>query len=139
MDTLLIFFLNRSFLDLVKKKQKPVFLNRKSLPFLFIILNGAQNFKIYRLCIRDSDWLNLYTFQDTSTIDQVSLDIKKKRGSSINLDIHHTKVLSSGFSIMFSKHNITSYLSAWTGCPAQLICILLYVLLGVVSNPSTKT
>jgi len=39
MGTLLIFFLNRSFLDIVEKNQKPVF------PFLYIILNGAQNFK----------------------------------------------------------------------------------------------
>ena len=61
MDTLLIFFLNRSFLDIVEKNQKP-FLIREFLPFLYIILNGAQNFKfigfVYATLI---GWI-LYTF-----------------------------------------------------------------------------
>ena len=48
MDTLLIFFLNRSFLDIVEKNQKPVFKIREFLTFLnIIILNGAQNFKLF--------------------------------------------------------------------------------------------
>ena len=43
-----------------------------------------------------SGWI-LYTFQNTSTRSRrlVSLDNRKKRGSSINLDIHHSKVFSS--------------------------------------------
>ena len=43
-----------------------------------------------------SGWI-LYTFQNTSTRSTrlVSLDNRKKRGSSINLDIHHSKVFSS--------------------------------------------
>ena len=45
MDTLLIFFLNRSFLEIVEKNQKPVFLNYRVPPILYIILIGAQNFK----------------------------------------------------------------------------------------------
>ena len=45
MDTLFIFFLNRSFLDIAEKNQKPVFKIREFLSFLYIILNGAQNFK----------------------------------------------------------------------------------------------
>ena len=46
MDTLLILFLFRSFLDTVKKNQKQFLFNLESpfLPFLYIILNGAQNF-----------------------------------------------------------------------------------------------
>jgi len=68
MDTLLIFFLTRSFLDIVEKNQKPFFFKfKESLPFPYIILNGAQNFKfigfIYATLI---GWI-LYTFQDTST------------------------------------------------------------------------
>ena len=68
MDTLLIFFLNCSFLDIiVEKNQKQVFKIREFLPFLYIILNGAQNFKfigiIYATLI---GWI-LYTFQDTTT------------------------------------------------------------------------
>ena len=46
MDTLLIFFLNRSFLDKIEKYQKPGFLNLESPSrFCKLILNGAQNFK----------------------------------------------------------------------------------------------
>ena len=60
MNTLLVFFLNRSLLDIVEKNQKPGFFKfRESLPFLYKILNGA---KIYRLHIRDSDWLNFIHF-----------------------------------------------------------------------------
>ena len=47
-----------------------------------------------RLPKRNSDALNCYTFQDTST-RLISLEIKKKRGSSVDLDIHHSKVPSS--------------------------------------------
>ena len=46
MDTLLIFFLNRSFMDIVEKDKKPGFFKiQRVLPFLYIILYGAQNFK----------------------------------------------------------------------------------------------
>ena len=43
MDTLLIFFLNRSFLNIVERNLKQVFLN--SSHFCMLILNDAQNFK----------------------------------------------------------------------------------------------
>jgi len=56
MDTLLIFFLNHSFLDIVVKNQKP------SLPFLYINLKWRAKFQIYRLHIRDFDWLNFIYF-----------------------------------------------------------------------------
>ena len=59
MDALLIFFLNLSFLDIVEKNQI-----REFLPFLYINLKWRAKFQIYRLHIRDSDWLN---FQDTGT------------------------------------------------------------------------
>ena len=67
MDTLLIFFLNRSFLDIVEKKSKTGFKKREFLPFLYIILNGAQNFKFIGFIYATLIGLILYTFQDTST------------------------------------------------------------------------
>ena len=65
MDTLLmLIFLNRSFLDVVEKIKNWFCKFRESFPFLYIILNGAQNFKfigfIYATLI---GWI-LYTFQD---------------------------------------------------------------------------
>ena len=46
MDTLLTFFLNRSFLDIVKKNLKTSFLKLDSPSrFCILILNGTQNFK----------------------------------------------------------------------------------------------
>ena len=56
MDTLLIFFLNRYFLDIVEKNQKLVFKIREFLPFLYIDLKWRAKFQKYRLHIRDSDW-----------------------------------------------------------------------------------
>ena len=48
MDTLLIFFLNRSFLDIVEKNQQPFFSKLESLSRLWIlILNEVQNFKFF--------------------------------------------------------------------------------------------
>ena len=69
MDTLLIFFLNRSFSDIVEKnKKKPGFLNLESPSrFCLLILNGAQNFKFIGFIYATlSGWI-LYTFQDSST------------------------------------------------------------------------
>ena len=67
MDTLMIFFLTRSFLNIVDKNQKPVFWNKIVPPVSVLILNGAQSFKfigfIYATLI---GWI-VYTFQDTST------------------------------------------------------------------------
>jgi len=62
MDTLLIFFLNRSFFNIVLKNQKPVFKIREFLPLLYINLKWRAKFQIYRLHIRDSDWLNFIHF-----------------------------------------------------------------------------
>ena len=62
MDTLLIFFLNRSFLDIVEKDQKPGFFFKLESPSCFCILNGAQNFKLIGFHIRDSDWWNFIHF-----------------------------------------------------------------------------
>ena len=67
METLIIFFLNRSFLDIVEKNQKPVFSKLESPSrFCIWILYGAQNFKfnsyLYATLI---GWI-LYTFQNTS-------------------------------------------------------------------------
>jgi len=62
MDTLLIFFLNRSYLDIVEKNQKPGFKIREFLPFLYINLKWRAKFQIYQLHIRDSDWLHFTHF-----------------------------------------------------------------------------
>ena len=62
MDTLLIFFLTRSFLDIVEKNQKPVLKFREFLQFLYINLNWRAKFQIYWLHIHDSDWLNFIHF-----------------------------------------------------------------------------
>ena len=64
MDTLLIFFFNRIFLDTVEKKNPFFFKFKESLSFLY---NGTQNFKfIDHLYATPIGWI-LYTFQDTST------------------------------------------------------------------------
>ena len=57
MDSHVIFFLNRSFLDIVEKNQKPVFLNQRVPPVSVYNLKWRAKFQIYRLHIRDSDWL----------------------------------------------------------------------------------
>ena len=64
METLLNFFFTRSFLDIVQKNQKPVFLNKRILLISEYNLKWRAKFQIYRLHIRDSDWLNFYAFQD---------------------------------------------------------------------------
>ena len=63
MDTLLIFFLNRLFVDKVEKNQKPV---REFLPFLYSVY-GEQNFKFIGITYATLIGWILYTFQDTST------------------------------------------------------------------------
>ena len=59
MDTLLIFFLNRSFLDIVEKNQNRFF---KIIEFLYTNLKWRIKIQIYRLLKRDSDWLNFIHF-----------------------------------------------------------------------------
>ena len=93
MDKLLIFFLKSSFLDIVEKNQKSIFLNLRVPPISVYNLRWRARFKIYRLHISDSDWLNFIHFSGYK--NRISLDIMKKRGSRINLDIHHSKVFSS--------------------------------------------
>ena len=62
MDTLLIFFLNRSFFLIVQKNQKPVFLNQRVPPDSVDNLKWREKFQINRLYIRDSDWQNFRHF-----------------------------------------------------------------------------
>ena len=62
MDTLLIFFLNRSFFDIGEKNKKPVFLNSRVPPISVYNLKWRAKFQIYRLHVRDSDWLNFIHF-----------------------------------------------------------------------------
>ena len=92
MDTLLIIFLNRSFLDIVEKNQKPVFEIREFLPFLYINLKWRAKFQIYRLHIRDSDWLNFKHFSGYRYNIRLVSILSRKRDLSINLDIHRSKV-----------------------------------------------
>ena len=90
MDKLLIFFLNSSFLDIVEKNQKPIFLNLRVPPTSVYNLRWRARFKIYRLHISDSDWLNFIHFSGYKykiRFSKVSIEIKKKKGSSIDLDI----------------------------------------------------
>ena len=89
MDTLLIFFLNRIFLDRVEKNQKPFFF---PFPFLYIILNGAQNFKYH---IWDSDWINFLHFLGYKYKIRLVLILRKREDQALKLDIHHSKVFSS--------------------------------------------
>ena len=62
MDTLLIFFLNRSFFLIVQKNQKPGFLNQRVPPDSVYNLKWREKFQINRLYIRDSDWQNFRHF-----------------------------------------------------------------------------
>ena len=87
------FFLNRSFFDIVEKDQKPVF-NIREFQLLYINLKWRAKFQIYRLKIRDSDWFNFIHFICNKYKTRL-VSILKKRGSSINLYIHHSKVFSS--------------------------------------------
>ena len=103
MDTLFIFFVNRSFLNIVEKNRKPVFKITESLPVPYINLKWSAKFQINWLHIHDSDWLNFISQEH----DQVSIDIKKKRGSSINLDIYLSKVFSSGHRPFLNSFELT--------------------------------
>ena len=95
MDTLLIFFLNRSFLNLVEKNQKPGFLNQRALLFLFINLKLRTKFWIYRLLVSDSDWLNFIHFSGYK--DKIRLvKILRKREDQALISIS-TKVFSSDY------------------------------------------
>ena len=78
-------------MEVVQKYQKTCF-SKLECPsrFYILILNGAQNFKFHGFWYATLIGWIVYTFQDTSKI--MSLEIKKKRGSSIDLDIHHSKV-----------------------------------------------
>ena len=86
MDTLLIFFLNRSFLDIVEKNQKPGFLNQRVPPISVYNLKWRANFQIYRLHIRDSDWLNFIQFSGCKyKIRLVSILRKRKDHALISI------------------------------------------------------
>ena len=59
-----------------------------------LILNGAQNSNFPTSDTR-LQLVEFYTLFRIQVQEKVSLEIKKKRGLSINLDIHHSKVPSS--------------------------------------------
>ena len=56
------FLLKPFFFNIVEKNQKPVFNIREILTLLLINLKWRAKFQIYRLHIRDSDWLNFIHF-----------------------------------------------------------------------------
>ena len=58
----------------------------------------ARKISNFLLYILDSDWLNVIHFSGYKY--KISLDIKKKRGSSINLNIHYSKVFTSVFIVL---------------------------------------
>ena len=73
---------------------KPFFLGySREKSILYINLKWRAKFQIYRIFIHDSDWLNFIHFSGYKY--KIRFVIKKKRGSSINLDINHSKVFSS--------------------------------------------
>ena len=82
------FLLNLLFLNTVQKIKNRFFFNlERTSRFCIVILNGAKKFNI-PLLKRVSDWLN-----------SIDLEIKKKKGLSINLHIHYSKVFSSVYTI----------------------------------------
>ena len=62
MGKLLILFLNRSFLDKVEKNKNRFSKLESSPPISVHNLKWGAKFQIYRLYIRDSDWLNFIHF-----------------------------------------------------------------------------
>ena len=83
MNTLLIFFLNRSFLDIEENNQKPVFKIREFLPFLYIDLKWRAKFLIYRLHIRDSEWLNVIRFLGVKYKIRLVSRLKKREDQAL--------------------------------------------------------
>ena len=92
MDTLLIFFLQSSFFDIVEKNQKPVFKIRKFLPFLYINLKWRAKFQIYRLLIRDSNWLNFIPFSGYKDKIRLVLILRKREDQALILKSRVLKV-----------------------------------------------
>ena len=87
MDKLFIIFSNRSFLDIVEKDQKPVFLNQRVPPIsVYFNLKWCAKFQIYRLLIRDSDWLNFIHFSGYK-IRLVSISWKREDHALISISI----------------------------------------------------
>ena len=62
MYKLLIFFFNRSLLDIVEKNKNRFSKLESSPPISVHNLKWGAKFQIYRLYIRDSDWLNSIHF-----------------------------------------------------------------------------
>ena len=86
MDTLLIFFLNRSFLYIVEKNKKPVFLIQR-VPLVSVYNHEwPAKFQIYRLRIRDSDWMDFIHFSGYKyKIRLVSISIKREDQTLISI------------------------------------------------------
>ena len=78
MDTLLIFSLNRSFLDIEEKIKNRFFKISEFLPFLNINLNWRAKFQIYRLHLHDSDWLNFIHFLGNKYKIRLVLILRKR-------------------------------------------------------------
>jgi len=81
------FLLNPFFLGYSREKWKTVFIKiRESLPFLYINLKLRANLKIYRLRIRDSDWMDFIHFSGYKyKIRLVSISIKREDQTLISI------------------------------------------------------
>ena len=83
MDTLLIFFLNSSFLYIGYRRKKSKI--REFLPFLYINLKWRAKFQIFRLQIHDSDWLNFIHFSGHKYNRLVSILRKREDQALISI------------------------------------------------------
>ena len=65
------------------KNQKPVFKIREFLPLLYINLKWREKFQIYRLHIRDSDWLNFIHFLGNKYKIKLVLRLRKREDQAL--------------------------------------------------------
>ena len=83
MWTLLISCLIHSFLEIEKKVKTRVFLTRESLPFLYIDLKWRAKLKIFRILIRDSDWLNFIHFSGYKYKFRLASRLRKRKDQAL--------------------------------------------------------
>ena len=83
MNTLLIFFLNRIFLDIVEKNQEPVFLNQRVSPISVFNDKWRAKFQIYRLHKRKSDWSNFILFSGYKDKNRLVSILRKRKDHAL--------------------------------------------------------
>ena len=133
MDKLLIFFLNSSFLDIVEKNQKPIFLNLRVPPTSVYNLRWRARFKIYRLHISDSDWLNFIHFSGYKNMIRLVSILREREDHGLILisTILKSSVLfdlkeSDGFALLrIFPRSIPHYYGSH--CSLQLFMYMWYI------------